>query len=101
MRDVVSATGVVEPREIVVVSAEMPGTVQSLSARVNDTVVEGTELARLDDRKILHKLEEARNGVQLAEAALAQAKAAVTQARGNRDAAQLALKYQTELADKG
>jgi HlyD family secretion protein len=101
MRDVVSATGHIEPREIVVVASELPGTVVRLSARVNDTVAEGAELASLDRRKIAHKLEEARNGVQMAGAALAQAKSAVTQARASREAAALGLKYQEELASKG
>ncbi len=101
MRDVVSATGLVEPREILVVASEMPGTVTRLLARVNDVVAEGAELAQLDDRKVLLKLEEARNGVATAEAAAAQAKAAVSQARATREAAQLGLRYQEELATKG
>jgi HlyD family secretion protein len=101
MRDVVSATGLVEPRELLVVSSEMPGTLARLHARVNDVVAEGTELALLDDRKIALKLDEARDGVRVAEAAVVQARAAVTQATATKDAAQVALKYQEELADKG
>jgi HlyD family secretion protein len=101
MRDLVSATGVVEPRELVVVSSEMPGTVIRLLARVNDMVADGAELAQLDERKTQLKLEQARNGVSSAEAALGQARAAVTQAEASREAARAALRYQEELAGKG
>jgi HlyD family secretion protein len=101
MRDLVSATGLVEPRELILVSSEVPGTVVRLLARVNDAVVEGAELAQLDDRKIVLKLEAARIGVSGAEAAVAQASASLNQARASREAAQAAVKYQEELADKG
>ena len=101
LRDVVSATGVVEPREIVFVSSEMPGTVTRLNARANDQVVEGAELGQLDDRKVLLKLDEASNGVQMADAAVAQARATLSQAKASHEAALLNLKVQQELANKG
>jgi HlyD family secretion protein len=101
MRDVVSATGLVEPREIVVVASEMAGTVTRLLVKVNDTVAQGAALAQLDERKIRLKLEEARHGLTLAEAAVVQAQASVSQARAQREAALLGLKYQEELANKG
>lgn len=101
MRDVVSATGLVEPRETVVVSGEAPGVVLRLLARVNDTVVEGADLAHLDDRRAALKVEEARLGVQTAEATLAHARAALRQARARRDGALLALKAQDDLAKRG
>jgi macrolide-specific efflux system membrane fusion protein len=101
LRDVVSATGLVEPREVVFISSEMPGTVTRVHARANDQVIEGTELAQLDDRKILLKLDEASNGVDLAEAALAQACAAVSQAKASHEAALLNLKVQQDLENKG
>ena len=101
IRDIVSATGLIEPREIVVVSSETPGTVVRLSGRIGETVTEGDELAQLDDRKIALKLEEAKNGIQLANAALLQAEAAVTQAQAARDAAASILKIQDELANAG
>jgi multidrug efflux pump subunit AcrA (membrane-fusion protein) len=101
LRDVVSATGLVEPRETIFVSSEMPGTVTRLVARANDTVVEGAELGQLDDQKIALKLDEARNGTQTALAALAQARAALAQAKASQEAAQLNLKVQEDLASKG
>ncbi|HWY87982.1 MAG TPA: efflux RND transporter periplasmic adaptor subunit [Gemmataceae bacterium] len=94
MVDVVSATGVVEPRDLVVVSTEAPGMVNVLLARVNDVVGEGTVLATLDDARIQLKVEEAENGVRTAQAALAQAEAA-------RDAGEIGLKTQIDLENKG
>jgi multidrug efflux pump subunit AcrA (membrane-fusion protein) len=101
LRDVVSATGLVEPREIVYVSSEMPGTVIRLVARANDVVQEGTELGQLDDAKLLLRLDEAKNGIKLADAALSQARAALTQANATQEAARLNLKVQEDLANKG
>jgi multidrug efflux pump subunit AcrA (membrane-fusion protein) len=101
LRDMVSATGLVEPRETVFVGSEMAGTVTRLLARTNDLVTEGSELGQLDDQKILLKVEEARNGVQVADAAVAQAKAALAQARASLEAALLSLKAQEDLASKG
>lgn len=101
LRDVVSSTGLVEPREVMYVSSEMPGTVTRLVARANDVVSEGAELGQLDDRKILLKLDEARNGVLVADAAVAQAKASLSQAKATHDAALVNLKVQEDLASKG
>ena len=94
MRDVVSATGVLEPRDAVLVGSEIPGTVETLLVRVGDVVPDGAVLATLDDRKYRLKLEEAQNGLASAKAALAQALAA-------KEGADTAVRVQTELADKG
>lgn len=99
IRDIVSATGQIEPREIVVVTSETPGIIKRLLGRVGDTVTEGLPLAYLDDRKIALKQDEAKNAIELADAALAQAKAALTQAQASRDAAESYLKVQNEVAD--
>lgn len=101
IRDLISATGLVEPREIVFVSSEAPGTVVRLSGRVGDTVTDGDELAQLDDRKIVLKLEEAKNGIQLANAAVLQAQAGLAQANANKDAAERSWKIQKDLANAG
>ncbi|HZZ77632.1 MAG TPA: HlyD family efflux transporter periplasmic adaptor subunit [Gemmataceae bacterium] len=98
IRDIVSATGMVEPREIVVVTSETPGTVLRLMGHVGKTVVDGEPLAQLDDRRIALKVKEAQNGIQLADAAVAQARAALTQAEANKAAAERVLKVQNELA---
>lgn len=99
IRDIVSATGLVEPREIVVVSSETPGTVARILGKIGKTVFEGEELAQLDDSKITLKIEDAKNGIELADAAYLQAQAALTQAQANRDAAQRNLKVQDDLAN--
>lgn len=98
IRDVVSATGFIEPREIVIVAAEMPGTIAQMYASIGDTFGENANLARLDDRKVRLKLEEAKNNVQLAHAAYLQAESALAQADAAAEAAAQALKIQTELA---
>jgi macrolide-specific efflux system membrane fusion protein len=101
IRDIVSATGMVEPREIVVVTSETPGTVLRLMGHVGKTVVDGEALAQLDDRRVALKLKEAQNGIQLADAAVAQAKAALAQAEASKAAADRNLKIQNELAVAG
>ncbi len=99
IRDIISATGQIEPREIVVVTSETPGIVKRLHKRVGDSVIEGEPLAELDDRKIALKQDEARNAIELADAALAQANAALAQAKATKDAAERYLKLQNEVAD--
>src|SRR6187402_2483200 len=76
MRDVVSATGILETRDLMLVSSEMPGTLQHVYSRVNESVAEGTTLATLDDRRIRLQVEEAENGIRVAQAAYGQAEAA-------------------------
>jgi multidrug efflux pump subunit AcrA (membrane-fusion protein) len=98
IRDIVSATGQIEPREIVFVTSETPGIIKRLTKRVGDSVTEGMPLALLDDRKIALKQDEARNAIELADAAVAQAEAALAQAQASRDAAERYLKIQTEVA---
>jgi multidrug efflux pump subunit AcrA (membrane-fusion protein) len=101
IRDIVSATGLVEPRETVVVSSEIPGTVMHLVGRVGDIVKENAPLAILDGRRIKLKLAEAENGVHLAKAAVAQANAALIQANANELAARRYWETQDELQRAG
>ena len=91
MRDIVSATGLLEARDLVVIGSEMPGVVQVVMGKVNQVVAEGSVLAQLDDRKLLLKREEAENGVRTAKAGVAQAEAVSA-------AAEIALRTQSELA---
>ncbi len=94
IRDLVSATGILQTRDLLLVGVEVPGTIQYLYAKVNDTVGEGTTLASLDDRKMRLKLDESHNGVATDKAALAQAQAVKL-------AAEIALRYQVDLEKKG
>ena len=99
MRDIVSATAYVEPREIIIVSAKTPGTVTRLIGQIGATVDEDEPLALLDEREIALKVEEARHGVQQATAAVKQAEAALAQATATEDAAERYVKIQRELAN--
>ncbi len=110
IRDTISATGVVEPREIVVVSSEMPGTILRISPRdakgsiplnIGDTVLEGAELARLDARRFALRVEEAGTGIALAKSAVLQAEAALTQADATKLAADRQLEAQKDLQKAG
>lgn len=94
LQDAVSATGRLEPREIVAVPSEVPGIVIALLARPNDVVPAGAILAQLDDRKARLDVDEASNGVEAARAALSQAQAL-------RKGAEFELKYQSELEKQG
>jgi HlyD family secretion protein len=69
----VTATGTVQPTTQVAVSSELSGTLVAVEADYNDRVRVGQVLARLDDTKL-------RAQVANAEAALAAARAGVTQA---------------------
>jgi multidrug efflux pump subunit AcrA (membrane-fusion protein) len=101
IRDIVSATGLIEPRETVVVSAKTAGIVVRLVGKIGDAVREGDDLATLDDAMIKLKEEEASTGVIMADAAIRQAKSLHTQAVANKDAAERNLKIQQELKNAG
>jgi multidrug efflux pump subunit AcrA (membrane-fusion protein) len=94
IRDIISATGLIEPRDVVLVGSEMPGVAQVVLGKINQIVPEGTTLVQLDDRKLRLKCEEGDNAVRTARAALAQAEA-------SRDAAEIALRTQVEIASRG
>jgi HlyD family secretion protein len=94
MQESVSATGPLQPHELLVVTSEAAGTVLKVRADVNDTVAEGDVLLELDDRRAELKVAEARSGVATASAAVAHADAASF-------AAKLALDYQRDVARSG
>jgi HlyD family secretion protein len=92
LNEVVSATGLVKPREVFAVGSELPGKVVAVLADFNQIVEEGDVLLRLDDRMARQRLDQADLAVQLA-------KVAVKQAESNRDTADKALKRLREQAD--
>jgi HlyD family secretion protein len=94
MTESVSATGLLQPRDVRVVSSELPGTVVDVHAKVNDIVAPGDVLVRLDARKLQLKVDEARDGVRTAGAAVAQAEAM-------QDAAALGVRYQRAIEKGG
>jgi HlyD family secretion protein len=94
MTESISATGSLHPQEVLVVSSQLPGMVIDVPGEVNALVAEGAVLARLDPRNLELKLEEARDGVATAQAAVVQAEAA-------QSAAKLAVKYQRDISTGG
>jgi HlyD family secretion protein len=92
--DTVSGTGVIQPREVLLVVSDTPGTAVEVAGKVNDVVGEGDVLLRLDDRRQKLKVQEADDGVDTAKASLLQAEA-------GREAAELALRYQLDIEKKG
>lgn len=85
LNEVVSATGLVQPRETFVVGSEQPGKVVAVLADFNQVVEEGDVLLRLDDRMARERLKQAENAIQLA-------RVAVKQAESNRDTIDKAVK---------
>jgi HlyD family secretion protein len=81
LRDVVSATGVVQPREVFPVGTELSGKVVAVLADFNQRVAEGDVLARLDDRMAQARLRQAELTVEQARTAVKQAESARETAR--------------------
>lgn len=71
--DVVSATGLLRPREVFIVGSDLAGKVTAVLADYNQTVEEGEVLLRLDDRLAKARLQQADIAVQLARVAVNQA----------------------------
>ncbi len=92
----ISATGVLEPKEVAAVGSETSGRVVEIypNADFGKTVTEGEPLVRLDDRAPRLKLEQARVAVQSAQADVGRAQA-------QRDAADVQLRRQQELHKQG
>jgi HlyD family secretion protein len=76
LTEVISATGVVQPRDVYAVGSEAAGKVVAVLADFNQVVEEGEVLARLDDRVARDRLAQARLGVEMAQAGVRQAQAA-------------------------
>jgi HlyD family secretion protein len=93
--ETVSATGLVQPQEVVAVGSELSGRVVEVypRAEINSEVQEGEPLLKLDDRLAQFKLDQAKLAVRLAETDVARASAA-------RDAAQIRVRKLRELLDK-
>lgn len=80
LAETVSATGVLQPQEVIPVGTELSGTVVEIAADFNKTVSEGDLLFRLDDRLPRQKLRQA-------QVAIAVARAEVERARTMQEAA--------------
>jgi len=81
----VTATGTVEPTNLVEISSELSGTLREVLVDYNSTVKAGQELARLDTDKLEASLEHARASLAVREASVAQAEATLKEARDTYD----------------
>jgi HlyD family secretion protein len=66
--ETVSATGTLQPQDVIPVGTELAGKVVEVAADFNQVVTEGDLLFRLDDRAAVHKLRQAEVAVTLARA---------------------------------
>ncbi|MBO6676607.1 MAG: efflux RND transporter periplasmic adaptor subunit [Rhizobiales bacterium] len=78
---IVTATGSIEPTNLVEISSELSGTVSEVMVDYNDVVDVGTVLAELDTTKLEAQVAVQRASVQAAEARMAMAQAALDNAR--------------------
>jgi RND family efflux transporter MFP subunit len=107
----ISATGAVEPRRKVLVTAEPGGRIAALYFEEQDIVASGQVLAKLDDVELTTPLRQMRMARDLAQAKLADAEATLTRVRGlyakgyiarqEVEAAELQVEgYRTQVEDK-
>jgi HlyD family secretion protein len=81
LAETVSGSGVLQPREAIVIGSELSGRVVEINADFNDVVPEGFVLARLDDRMARRKFEQAEIAIRLAQADVERARAQRSGAR--------------------
>jgi HlyD family secretion protein len=67
LRETVSATGVLKPRDVLLITSELPGTVVQVLAKVNELVKDGQPVLKLDDSLLSLKVREAQNAVEQAQ----------------------------------
>lgn len=99
----VSATGYLQPQDVIAVGSEQSGKVIHLfaNADLNREVEEGEPLLQLDDSLAQQKLAEAQAAVASAEAALAATHSDLARARSGHFAAQLKVERLTERVSLG
>lgn len=84
---IVTATGTVEPTNLVEISSELSGTLASVEVDFNDRVSVGSVLARLDTRKLEAQLTIAKASLDAAIARVAIAQSSLDDARGKYETA--------------
>lgn len=88
LRVTISATGSIEPTNLVEISSELSGTITTVSADYNDNVVRGAILAELDTVKLEAQLAVSRASLDSAIAQVAMADATLQEAREKFESAQ-------------
>jgi HlyD family secretion protein len=97
MRDVISATAVLQPLDLEPILSKISGQVVELHANIGDTVEEGQPLARLDQRDAQNKRAQALAAVRTAEAGIRAANAKLEEAKVGLNFAQKAIDATKEL----
>jgi HlyD family secretion protein len=97
---VVSASGKIQPRRLVNISADTPGRVVNLAVAEGERVTRGQLLLQIDPRSLRTRVESGAASVQAAEASLEQLRQAVQSARVQVDQAQKTLLRQQDLWKK-
>jgi HlyD family secretion protein len=87
----VSASGKVQPKRRVNISAQRPGRVTRLAVEEGERVKAGQFLLEIDPRSLEGQVQRGEAGVALAQSALAQARVSVEQGRANLESSQAAL----------
>ena len=98
---IVSASGKIQPKRQVNISATTMGRVTRLAVQEGQRVKAGQFLLEIDPRSLAGQLERGEASVAAARSALQQATTAVEQARANLELAQQTLKRQQELSKDG
>lgn len=88
IRDTVNAGGKIVPTDTLIISSDVPGRVLEITRDVNQEVLAGELLIRLDERQAQEKLKEAEAACDQARAAVRAAEKGVEQAKGMLDVAQ-------------
>jgi HlyD family secretion protein len=87
LKESISATGQLQPREVIAVASQLPGEVIKIYAEAdeNRVVKKGQPLLQLDDRLAKQKLQTAKDAVQVAKSGVAQAESALKAAQAAYD----------------
>jgi HlyD family secretion protein len=85
LRVTVSATGNLQPTNVVEVGSELSGLVTEVTADNNDRVTKGQVLARLDTSRLRDTIAQGQAALQAAQASVAQAEATMQQAQASLD----------------
>jgi HlyD family secretion protein len=94
---IVSASGKIQPKRLVNISADTSGRVVDLAVNEGDRVTRGQFLLQIDPRSLRTRVDSGAASLEAAEASLAQMKQSVETARVQLDQLKLVLKRQQEL----
>ncbi len=98
---IVSASGKIQPKRQVDISANTMGRVTRLAVAEGERVKAGQFLLEIDPRSLSGQIERGEAGVAAAQSAIQQARTAVEQARASLDLAQQNLRRQQQLSEDG